>query len=98
MNQDPDFDEINPESWTQKELLKHLYREIKKLSESIEQQNIQRGLHDTKITDNTKKISQIEARLEEKEKHIKNLLTIFAIGLTTVSIFIGVLFKVLGTT
>lgn len=96
MNEDPDFDQINPESWTQKELLKHLYREIKKLSESIEQQNIQRGQHDTKISENTKKISQIEARLEEKEKHIKNLLTIFAIGLTTISIFIGVLFKVLG--
>ena len=61
---------INPDSWTEKELLKHLYREVKEIKGSLI--NIDSSIRDLEL-----KSESIEKGLQRKEQFEKPKKRIF---------------------
>ena len=55
-------DDINPEGWTQKELLKHVYREIEKLVKEVQDLR-DKSADNTQVVDLTKRVTVMESRV-----------------------------------
>lgn len=78
-------EDINPDTWTQKELLKHLYREVKDLKDEI-----------TKLRDSDRiikledRVSQLETDLKVKDAKSKQ--TLWLIGGIITALNLGLAF------
>lgn len=89
---------INPDEWTQKELIKHLYRELKKLSRDMEA--VKNWAVDQKRIDRiSAEISQIHQTVRELEKIKERSQWTIAVLATVAGILgsiIGVASKIMG--
>jgi predicted HNH restriction endonuclease len=84
-------DEINPDSWTEKELLKHLYREVKRLDLEIKSN----GNSDASILDRLHQIemeiNRIDVMIEERDKTNRRKINKIAIVCTVIGLIISAL-------
>lgn len=81
---------IDPNSWTTEELLKHTYRLVIEMNNKMDEQKKEfasdRSDHNKKIEGLERKVTILETRIDEKQKAFKNIMAIIATGLTLLSL------------
>ncbi len=84
---------IDPNSFTPDELLKHTYRVVQEILQRMDEQKKEfasdKSQNSTKIEALQKHVTQLETRLEEKEKNFKQVMGLFGVAFTFLSILLS---------
>lgn len=86
---------IDPNSFTPDELLKHIYRKLEEMNSKMEQREKDyvdfKKHQDDRIDQNKGAIIEIRAIIREKDQSFKTTMVIVSTGVTIISLIIGVM-------
>lgn len=76
---------IDPNSFTPDELLKHIYRTLQDINKGLEERDrntrADKIVQDRKIESLQKEVTTLQTRIDEKEKAFKSIITLITVGL-----------------
>lgn len=81
---------IDPNTFTEAELLKHTYRLVLEMNAKMDEQKKEfaqdKTLHTNRIENLQKQVAILETRIDEKEKNFKQIMALAGTALTILSI------------